>query len=166
MSTLHWRNELPLAFGRFRADLYYRLETLRLRLPPLRERRADIDLLFAVFLRDAAEHLGLPLPQLDAGTAAQLATDDWPGNVQQLENAATRLVLGLSETALTPDLPLAEQMDRFEAGLLRRGLDRAGGDVAALAQTLGLPRRSLYARLQRHGIEPAAFRRRPPDPVP
>ena len=150
-----------VAEGRFRADLYYKLETVRLRLPPLRERRADVDLLFSVFLRDAAEHLHLPIPQVDAATAARLATDDWPGNVNELENFATRLVLGLGEAASQePDLPLAEQMDRFEAGVLRRNLDRLGGDVTEVARLLGMPRRSLYARLQRHGIEASAFRGR------
>lgn len=149
-----------VAEGRFRADLYYKIETVRLRLPPLRERRADVDLLFSVFLRDAAEHLRLPIPQIDAATAARLAADDWPGNVSELENFATRLVLGLGEAPVQTDLPLADQMAQFEAGVLRRNLERLGGDVTEVARHLGMPRRSLYARMQRHGIEASAYRSR------
>ncbi|MBY9064517.1 sigma-54 dependent transcriptional regulator [Sphingomonas yunnanensis] len=151
-----------VAEGRFRADLLYRLETVRLRIPPLRERRADVPLLFAYFLGEAAERFGRERPNIDPAVEARLVADDWTGNVRELRNYATRVVLGVAEGApsAADQLPLAERVDRFEAATIRAALDRVRGDVAAAAAELQLPRRSLYDRLQRHGIEPAAFRQR------
>ena len=150
--------------GRFRADLLYRLETVRLRIPPLRERRADVPLLFAWFLGEAAERFGRARPLIDPAMEARLVTDEWVGNVRELRNFATRVVLGLDDGAPTPAdrPPLAERVDRFEAATIRATLERVHGDVGAAAAELQLPRRSLYDRLQRHGIEPAAFRPRAP----
>lgn len=151
-----------VAEGRFRADLLYRLETVRLRIPPLRERRADVPLLFAYFLGEAAERFGRPRPMIDPAVEARLADDDWTGNVRELRNFATRVVLGLDGGSPAPAvaLPLSERVDRFEAATIRATLDRLNGDVGAAATELQLPRRSLYDRLQRHGIEPATFRHR------
>jgi len=151
-----------VAEGRFRADLLYRLETVRLRIPPLRERRADVPLLFAYFLGEAAERFGRERPNIDPAVEARLVADDWTGNVRELRNYATRVVLGVAEgtPSAADQLPLAERVDRFEAATIRAALDRVRGDVGAAAAELQLPRRSLYDRLQRHGIEPAAFRQR------
>ena len=151
-----------VAEGRFRADLLYQLETVRLRIPPLRERRADVPLLFAYFLGEAAERFGRERPNIDPAVEARLVADDWPGNVRELRNYATRVVLGVAEgtPSAADQLPLAERVDRFEAATIRATLDRVRGDVGAAAAELQLPRRSLYDRLQRHGIEPAAFRQR------
>lgn len=148
-----------VAQGRFHDDLYYRLETLRLRMPPLRERKEDIALLLHDFMGLAASCYDRPLPQITPQIAADLANHPWPGNVQELENYATRLVLGLTQAAPDNGASLSQQLDHFEAELLKRALERARGDVNAAALALGLPRRSLYARLQRHCIEPAGFRR-------
>ncbi|MBW6532266.1 sigma-54 dependent transcriptional regulator [Sphingomonas sp. RRHST34] len=151
-----------VAEGRFRADLLYRLETVRLRIPPLRERRADVPLLFAYFLGEAAERFGRERPNIDPAVEARLVADDWTGNVRELRNYATRVVLGVAEgtPSAADQLPLAERVDRFEAATIRAALDRVRGDVGAAAAELQVPRRSLYDRLQRHGIEPAAFRQR------
>ncbi|MHC9418586.1 sigma-54-dependent transcriptional regulator [Sphingomonas citri] len=151
-----------VAEGRFRADLLYRLETVRLRIPPLRERRADVPLLFAYFLGEAAERFGRERPNIDPAVEARLVADDWAGNVRELRNYATRVVLGVAEgtPSAADQLPLAERVDRFEAATIRAALDRVRGDVGAAAAELQVPRRSLYDRLQRHGIEPAAFRQR------
>ena len=81
--------------GRFRADLLYRLDAVRLRVPPLRERRADVPLLFAHFLREAAERFGRPVPMIDGGIQARLLSHDWPGNVREVRNYANRVALGL-----------------------------------------------------------------------
>ncbi|MEH3123131.1 MAG: sigma-54 dependent transcriptional regulator [Sphingomonas phyllosphaerae] len=146
--------------GRFRADLLYRLETVRLRIPPLRERRADVPLLFAYFLGEAAERFGRERPMIDAAVEARLVSDDWAGNVRELRNFAARVVLGVDGGAAhaADQLPLSERVDRFEAAAIRATLERVRGDVGAAAAELQLPRRSLYDRMQRHGIEPAAFR--------
>ncbi|RWR32066.1 sigma-54-dependent Fis family transcriptional regulator [Sinirhodobacter populi] len=151
-----------VAQGRFRADLLYRLEAVRLRIPPLRDRRADIGLLFAAFLTEAARQFDRPCPPIDAGIEARLATDDWPGNVRELRNFATQMVLGLQhpDTGGASDRPLAEQMDHFERGVLQAVLRRCSGDVGEAARILQLPRRSLYARLQRLGLDAAGFRKK------
>ncbi|MBA8841014.1 sigma-54 dependent transcriptional regulator [Ochrobactrum sp. RH2CCR150] len=151
-----------VAAGRFRSDLFYRLETVRLSIPPLRERRKDIGLLFAYFLDEAASQFGQPRPAIDAAIESRLHSDDWPGNVRELRNYAKQVVLGLRHNpAHEPSaLPLSEQMDRFEEGVIRATLERCNGDVGAAAEVLQLPRRSLYARLQRHDIDASLFRRR------
>ena len=150
-----------VADGLFRADLLYRLETVRIRIPPLRERRADIGLLFSAFLDEAARLHGVPRPPIDAAMEARFLTHDWPGNVRELRNYATQAALGLSSVRSqpAPELGLSEQMDHFEANILRATLERFEGDIAEVAQALRLPRRSLYARLQRHGINPSAYRK-------
>lgn len=151
-----------VADGRFRSDLFYRLETVRLRIPPLRERRKDIGLLFAYFLEEAAKQFGQPRPTIDAAIATRLNTDDWPGNVRELRNYAKQIVLGLGQepVRMAKELPLSEQMERFEQSVISAALERYNGDVGQAAEALQLPRRSLYARLQRHDMDASCFRRR------
>ncbi|WP_407976554.1 sigma-54-dependent transcriptional regulator [Brucella pseudogrignonensis] len=148
--------------GRFRSDLLYRLETVRLRVPPLRERRKDIGLLFSYFLDEAAAQFGQPRPTIDAAVETRLNSDDWPGNVRELRNFAKQFVLGLGSSPAKEanQLPLAEQMDQFEAKVLRETLERLNGDVGEAAKILQLPRRSLYARLQKLGIDASSFRKK------
>lgn len=154
------------AEGAVRPDLLYHLDGVRIRLPPLRERRADIGLLFSLFLDEAARRYGVPSPPVDAAIKRRLLTDDWLGNVRELRNFATQVALGLSKGQETSqaecasNLGLNEQMDAFETGVLTTALRRFDGDVGAAAQELQLPRRSLYARLQRLGIHPAEHRKR------
>lgn len=154
-----------VAAGRFRADLLYRMETVRLRIPPLRERREDLGVLLSIFLDEAASFHDRPRPVLDAPVLDWLLRHDWPGNVRELQNYAVQLTLGLRQDGRMPaeagtvDMALSAQMDRFEEGLLRDTLARLSGDVSAAAVALNLPRRSLYARLNRHGINPAAYRK-------
>jgi two-component system C4-dicarboxylate transport response regulator DctD len=148
--------------GRFRSDLLYRLETVRLRVPPLRERRKDIGLLFSYFLDEAAAQFGQPRPTIDAAVETRLNSDDWPGNVRELRNFAKQVVLGLGSSPAKEanHLPLSEQMDQFEAKVLRETLERLNGDVGEAANILQLPRRSLYARLQKLGIDASSFRKK------
>ncbi|GES41877.1 sigma-54-dependent Fis family transcriptional regulator [Rhizobium dioscoreae] len=150
-----------VAENRVRADLLYRLETVRIRIPPLRERRADIGLLFSAFLDEAARLHGVPRPPIDAAMEARFLTDDWLGNVRELRNYAIQVALGLASARSQPsvELGLSDQMDHFEANILRATLERYEGDISEVAQALKLPRRSLYARLQRHGINPSAYRK-------
>jgi len=114
-----------VAAGRFRADLLYRLDAVRLRVPPLRERRGDVPLLFAAFLREAAERFGRPVPSIDAGISARLDTHDWPGNVRELRNYAQRVTLGLADQAATaPEMePLPLRVERFEGDVIRTVLE-------------------------------------------
>jgi len=148
--------------GKFRSDLLYRLETVRLRIPPLRERRKDIGLLFAYFLDEAAKQFGQPRATIDAAIEARLNADEWPGNVRELRNFAKQVVLGLGfDRSNEPStLPLAQQMDQFETKVLQDTLTRLNGDVGEAAGILQLPRRSLYARLQKLNIDASSFRKK------
>ncbi|MFK3781504.1 sigma-54-dependent transcriptional regulator [Agrobacterium sp. NPDC089420] len=148
--------------GRFRADLLYRLDAVRIRIPPLRERRADIGLLFSHFVGEAARQFGRTRPAFTAAIEARLISDDWSGNVRELRNFAMQVTLGLGPSGnVEHQQPsLSEQMDRFEIGVIEAALRRARGDVGDAAEALDLPRRSLYARLQRYGIDGADFRNR------
>ncbi|MCQ3000049.1 sigma-54 dependent transcriptional regulator [Pseudomonas syringae] len=141
--------------GRFREDLAYRLTVAELRLPPLRERREDIPLLFAHFASAAAQRLGRTAPELSGAQLGQLLSHDWPGNVRELANAAERQILGLtsSPTVQTdPGQSLAAQQEAFEAQCLRAALTRHKGDIKAVIEELQLPRRTLNEKMQRHGL--------------
>jgi two-component system, NtrC family, C4-dicarboxylate transport response regulator DctD len=146
--------------GRFREDLAYRLNVAELRLPPLRERREDIPLLFGHFARTAAERLGRKAPVLSGPQLSHLLSHDWPGNVRELANAAERQVLGLSSA--TPEVvvsgqSLAAQQEAFEAHCLRSALTRHKGDIKAVLHELQLPRRTLNEKMQRHGLQRESF---------
>lgn len=141
--------------GRFREDLAYRLNVAELRLPPLRERREDIPLLFAYFTNAAAQRLGRSAPQLSGVQLGQLLSHDWPGNVRELANAAERQLLGLTPSAIAttePGQSLAAQQEAFEAHCLRAALARHKGDIKAVLEELQLPRRTLNEKMQRHGL--------------
>lgn len=146
--------------GTFREDLYYRLNVVRLRVPPLRERREDIPLLFAHFLRRAADRHGVEPPAVDDAIRRRLLEADWPGNIRELAHYAERVALSLEETARPADegLSLPERLNRFEADLLRAALEAHRGDIAAVLAEMRVPRKTLYDKLQRHGLKPAAFR--------
>ena len=150
-----------VAAGRFRADLLYRLDAVRLRVPPLRERRGDVPLLFAAFLREAAERFGRPVPSIDAGISARLDTHDWPGNVRELRNYAQRVTLGLADQAATaPEMePLPLRVERFEGDVIRTVLEEVQGDVRSALERLGIPRKTFYDKVARHGLSLDAFRR-------
>jgi two-component system C4-dicarboxylate transport response regulator DctD len=141
--------------GRFREDLAYRLTVAELRLPPLRERREDIPLLFAHFAKAAAERLGRKAPELSGSRLSELLSHDWPGNVRELANAAERQILGLAsspETVSEAGQSLAAQQEAFEAQCLRAALARHKGDIKAVLHELQLPRRTLNEKMQRHGL--------------
>ncbi|WP_433909724.1 sigma-54-dependent transcriptional regulator [Sphingomonas yabuuchiae] len=149
-----------VADGRFREDLLYRLETVRVRIPPLRERRADVPLLFSYFLQDAAERFHRPVPPLTATVEARLMSDPWRGNVRALRNFAVQTVLALPDTGGDDaGLPLADRVARFEAAVISEALQKAAGDVAMAADALGMSKRSLYDRLQRYGLDASEHRR-------
>ncbi|MET0610272.1 MAG: sigma-54 dependent transcriptional regulator [Pseudomonas caspiana] len=141
--------------GRFREDLAYRLTVAELRLPPLRERREDIPLLFAHFASAAAQRLGRGAPELSGAQLGQLLSHDWPGNVRELANAAERQILGLTSSptfTTDPGQSLAAQQEAFEAQCLRAALARHKGDIKAVLEELQLPRRTLNEKMQRHGL--------------
>jgi len=146
--------------GRFREDLAYRLTVAELRLPPLRERREDIPLLYECFSRHAAERLGRSAQPVSGAQLTRLLSHDWPGNVRELANVAERDVLGLGEQPdESPDIgqSLVAQQEAFEAQCLRAALTRHKGEIKAVMAELQLPRRTLNEKMQRHALVREAF---------
>lgn len=154
----------PQERGDFREDLFYRLNVVTLRIPPLRERRDDIPLLFRHFLARAVQRFGGALPEIGPNIRAHLLAHHWPGNVRELSHYAERVALGLEgeeeEDSALP-LPaggtLAERLEAFEAEAIREALGQHKGDVRGTIEALGLPRKTFYDKLQRHGIDRRAF---------
>ncbi len=150
--------------GKFRQDLLFRLNTIELRLPPLRDRREDIPILAAHFLRQHAEHYRKPLTGFDEGAIKALLAHAWPGNVRELDHAVERAVLmAQGEMVRAVDLglragregpPRLEEMslEDVEALLIKKALARFSGNVSHAANALGLSRSALYRRLQRYGL--------------
>ncbi len=140
--------------GLFRADLYFRLNVVTLALPPLRERRADIPLLFLHFIEQAKERYQRDVPPPDAALIQQLLNRDWPGNVRELRHHAEQYVLGVLPSALSapsaPDLTLPQHLSRLEQQLILTAMKQAEDNVALAAERLGIPRKTLYDKLARY----------------
>jgi len=145
--------------GKFRSDLYYRLNLIVLHIPPLRERREDIPLLFEHFMLDAAARYKRPCPVVPAAQMQQLMAQDWPGNVRELRNAADRFVLGLSATTESAaPASLADQVGAFERMLIEQALRAAGGNVATACTALSLPKQTMYHKMQKYGLAAEDYR--------
>ncbi len=145
--------------------LLYRLAAVRLRMPPLRERREDVPLLFAHLVDLSAARLRRPVPALTQGTRDHLSRHDWPGNVRELAHFADRFVLGLDAEASGATLPpstapLPDRVAAFEREAIVEAVLAVGGDAGAAMDRLGLPRKTFYYKVQRHGIDLNALRRR------
>jgi DNA-binding NtrC family response regulator len=153
-----------VAAGRFRQDLFFRLNTIEIQVPALRQRRQDIPPLAAHFLRRHARRYGKKVAGFEPAAIEALLEHPWPGNVRELDHAVERAVLMTGGEAVTPaDLalrtgregapPLEEMsLEEVEQYLIKRTLAKFGGNVSQAAQALGLSRSALYRRLQRHGI--------------
>jgi len=153
-----------VAESRFRQDLLFRLNTIEIRLPNLRDRREDIPLLAAHFLHQHADHYRKPLSAFDEGAVKALLSHSWPGNVRELDHAVERAVLmAQGDTIRAGDLglrtgregpPRLEDMslEDVEALLIKKALARFNGNVSHAANALGLSRSALYRRLQRYGL--------------
>ena len=161
--------------GKFREDLYYRLNVVPLTMPPLRQRRGDIPLLVDHFLAKICRNEGIPVKHMTPETKERLRALPWPGNVRQLENmvemavamSGDREILCPADLGLTPanfkvvpmeqpELPIAlpESMDfdtvvgHFERSILKQALTRTGGNKTAAAELLGLKRTTLIMKLR------------------
>ena len=157
-----------VAEGRFREDLLYRLNTVEVQLPPLRERREDIPLLAAHFLAEQGRRYGRPAIRLSPEALEALLAYPWPGNVRELEHAVERALLMASGDEVTAEDLLLRRASRegmarleemtleeVERYLIERGLARHEGNVSEAAKGLGLSRSALYRRLQYYGIKGA-----------
>jgi DNA-binding NtrC family response regulator len=150
--------------GRFRQDLLFRLNTIEIRLPPLRDRREDIALLALHFLHRHAQHYRKSLSGLDVAAMQALLAHSWPGNIRELDHALERAVLmAQGELIAAADLglevggargPRLEEMslEQVEGYLIQKALARHGGNVSQVAKALGLSRSALYRRLQHYGL--------------
>ena len=150
-----------VAEGRFRADLYYRLATMRLRVPALRECEGDVFLLFAAFMEEAKQQLGIGEVSFSAAVHAHLAGHRWPGNVRELKNFALEVASGRSAAGTAEEAPadLPTRLAKFEENLIRDALQRHGGRVSQALAELGVPRKTLYDKIARLGIDVAEIRR-------
>lgn len=160
--------------GRFREDLYYRLQVVPLELPALRERSGDIDMLLNRFLLHFAGEHGVPLPQLSQEARSALRRHSWPGNVRELRNLSERLVvlfhgrtveLGnlpreITQAAAKPAVEgrgflLPEDgvdLEWLESEMIRQALERARGNKSRAARLLGITRDTLLYRLKKFSL--------------
>lgn len=156
---LHLRSQQ----GTFRADLYYRLNVMVIDLPPLRDRREDIPMLFDHFTLLAASRFGRPQPSVSAEQMRRLMAHAWPGNVRELRNVADCLVLGVARDMLGQPLriertdsaegpTLADTVDGFERGLIADELQRQLGNVARTAKSLRMAKTTLADKIRKHGL--------------
>jgi DNA-binding NtrC family response regulator len=177
-----------VAAGRFRSDLYYRLNVVEVRLPPLRDRREDIPYLTAAFVRESSERLQKPLIGLTPGAERLLTAAAWEGNVRELRNVIERaciladgdfitereLAVSMPPAPAAPPVPAqvagaapataaagdSDLLVNVERDHIQRALVRAGGNKKAAAKMLGLSRRALYRRLERLDLAATISRRR------
>ncbi len=151
--------ESEVAAGRFRADLFYRLNVVTLRVPSLAQRRPDIPLLFLHLVREACARYGRDDMEVDPEILSEIAERDWPGNVRELRNAADRLVLGIETEVDVPTDPdasatrLAEKVAAYEKQLIASAIAAHGGALKPVYEQLGISRKTLYEKMQKHGLD-------------
>jgi len=167
--------EAEIEAGNFREDLYYRLNVIPFRVPPLRARREDIPLLADHFLADYAAEYGQPAKRLGPDALALLVSHRWPGNVRELRNVCERLAIMASgdliqanevepmvdasltaATALDQDMSLREAREIFERRLIMTKLREFNGNVRQAAEALDIERSNLYRKLKAYDIDPSA----------
>jgi Nif-specific regulatory protein len=160
--------------GRFREDLYYRLNVFPLHIPPLRERKSDIVLLADHFVEKYAEKNGKLIKRISTPAIDLLTSYSWPGNVRELENCIERAVIlstdrvihsynlppslqSAASTNTEPTTTLEAALSRLEKELIVEALKLAGGSMAAAARRLGITERQMGLRVRRYGINPRLY---------
>ncbi|HEX6976035.1 MAG TPA: sigma-54 dependent transcriptional regulator [Vicinamibacterales bacterium] len=161
--------------GRFREDLYFRLNVIPIFVPPLRDREGDIPLLAEHFMAELAREYGRRPKRFDPGAATGLRSYRWPGNVRELRNVIERLIImvpgdtitlndlafldggsvAVTEADATPPIPLHEARERFERDYILRALAAQQGNISRTADALGVERSNLYRKMRAFGIAPA-----------
>ncbi|HET9282578.1 MAG TPA: sigma-54 dependent transcriptional regulator [Candidatus Angelobacter sp.] len=156
--------KLESSEGRFRSDLLFRLNTVELHIPPLRERKEDIPLLATHFLKVYAQRYRKPVKSFDAAALEKLLGHLWPGNVRELDHSIERAVLmSTGDEIHAPDLGLESEnsapskiedmsLEEVESLLIRKALARHSGNISHAADALGLSRSALYRRMQKYGF--------------
>jgi two-component system C4-dicarboxylate transport response regulator DctD len=152
--------EAEVAAGRFRADLFYRLNVVTLRVPSLAQRQADVPLLFLQLVREASGRYGRELMDVPPDVISDIAEREWPGNVRELRNAADRLVLGLdmrrgaaSAGDEKENIRLADKVGAFERQIIASTIAAHGGSLKPVYEQLGISRKTLYEKMQKYGLD-------------
>jgi two-component system C4-dicarboxylate transport response regulator DctD len=155
--------------GTFREDLYYRLNVVCLEIPPLRDRREDIPLLFHHFLLVAGHRYQQEVPAPNNSQMNALLSYSWPGNVRELRNFAERYVLlgrqfdwslekMLSGEDKAQSRSLSQQVDCFERGLIEHALVSSNGSIKDVMAALAMPRKTLYDKMRKHGLKKGDYK--------
>jgi DNA-binding NtrC family response regulator len=153
--------------GRFREDLYYRLNVVAFTIPPLRQRKQDIPLLADHFLHRFIQETHRPVDRISRETVDEMMLYDWPGNVRELQNAIERSVVVCKSRQITPeDLPIfcrapaerasPSRLEDVEKTHIRRILDDQQWNIARSARVLGIDRSTLYSKIKRYALQKTA----------
>jgi two-component system C4-dicarboxylate transport response regulator DctD len=166
-------SQMPLAekvsAGGFSGALYYRLNGISLSLPPLRDRRDDIPILFSHFLKRACDRVGREVPKLSPTVWRKLQSHAWPGNVRELQTYADQVALDLdglarptpgNESKADQQKDLKAMVADYECGLIEEALEAASGHVPTVLQRLNLPRKTFYDKVTRFKIDLGRFKAR------
>lgn len=161
--------EREIAEGRFREDLFYRLNVVRIHVPPLRERKDDLPLMIAAFLREFAEENGKKIEGFDSKARSALYAYEWPGNVRQLRNCIESAVVMTSGPLITLDdlppsirsgeevpsirIPVGGTMADAEREIILQTLSAQNGNKSRTAEVLGIGRKTLHRKLDEYGME-------------
>jgi len=169
IAATHVNLEQAVADGRFRDDLFYRLNVIEARIPPLRERREDIPLLASHFVERIAHELRKEMVEVSDGALKVLLDHEWPGNVRELENAIERAVVTCRGRLLTEEdfgflvhavdgrktwsVPTNLSLQEIEKQAIEATLRRHSGNIKETAATLGIERSTLYEKIKKYAIE-------------
>ncbi len=168
IAATHVNLQHAVAEGKFREDLFYRLNVIEIRIPPLRERREDIPLLARHFLELLAREMGKNIDEISEGAFKILMDHDWPGNVRELENALERAIVACHDRVLTEEdfsflaqsdlsgrtwaIPPGITLQEMERQSIIVTLQRTGGNIKESASILGIDRSTLYEKIKRYEI--------------
>jgi DNA-binding NtrC family response regulator len=168
IAATHVNLQQAVAEGKFREDLYYRLNVIEIRIPPLRERREDVPLLALHFLERLAHELGKDVSDISEGALKLLMEYNWPGNVRELENTIERAIVTCKNHVLTEDSfgflalngtagrvwapPAGMSLEEMEKVLIVSTLQRTSGNIKESAGILGIDRSTLYEKIKRYEI--------------
>jgi DNA-binding NtrC family response regulator len=168
IAATHVNLQQAIAEGKFRDDLFYRLNVIEIRIPPLRERREDVPLLAQHFVERFAHELGKDIGELSEGALKTLMDYNWPGNVRELENAIERAMVTCRGHSLTEDdfaflaqngvpakgwtVPSGVSIQQMEKLLISATIQAAGGNIKEAAARLGIDRSTLYEKIKRYEI--------------
>jgi len=149
----------PLRAAGLSDDLFFLLDAFQIEVPSLAQRKKDLGVLFETLVRQTVRGMNRDMPMIPDALYAQVTARSWPDNLPELRNFARSFALGLTlQKSSAAELTLAEQIAAFETLVLTDTLRRFGGKSTQVADALGLPRKTLYDKLAKHGLRPKDFR--------